>query len=347
MEMFPRRLAAGVLALAWLWPAQAAAEEAPPQPALELPIRCVIGETCWIVNYVDHDPSDGVSDYTCGTATYNAPPSNRHKGIDFAVRDMEAVRGGVEVLAAAPGTVIGVRDGMKDVNFKKIGGAQAVKGRECGNGVRIAHGGGWTTQYCHLRRGSVAVDKGDRVAAGQTLGMVGFSGLSEFPHLHLQVSKGKEVVDPFVGLERKGNCGPGERPLWKDAVMAGLPYRPTALYNAGFATEVPKAEAARNGLYRIGRVSPLAPALLLWVDIFRLRNGDQVIFRITGPDGEQVLEHRRTIDRDRVRGFFFAGKRRKGKSWQPGNYLGEVRLVREDGAEGREEYSLTRQVELR
>jgi D-3-phosphoglycerate dehydrogenase len=48
-----------------------------------------------------------------------------------------------------------------------------IAGRECGNGVVIAHEDGWETQYCHMRRGSVAVQPGERVARGQTLGLVG------------------------------------------------------------------------------------------------------------------------------------------------------------------------------
>lgn len=344
MEMSVGRLSAIVIALVVVlsWPGPA-----PAQPELDLPIRCTPGKSCWIVNYVDHDPTDGVRDYACGKATYNAPPENRHKGIDFAIRDLLAMRRGVEVLAAAPGTVIGVRDGMKDGGIAGSDGVEAVKGRECGNGVRIDHGDGWTIQYCHMRLGSIIVKDGERLAAGQPIGLVGQSGLSDFPHLHFQVARGEKIVDPFVGLERKGKCGLGDRPLWKKDVLDKLEYRPSAINNAGFATDVPKVEAARNGLYRIGRVSPLAPALLLWVDIFRVHKGDEVIFRITGPDGGQVLEHRKTIDRDWARRFIFAGKRRKGKSWQPGKYLGEVRLIRHNGHQGREEYMVRREIVLR
>ena len=41
-----------------------------------------------------------------------------------------------------------------------------------GNGVVIDHGGGWISQYSHLRSGSVRVHPGDRVSAGQPLGLV-------------------------------------------------------------------------------------------------------------------------------------------------------------------------------
>lgn len=151
----------------------------PPRAAepfrMDLPIDCEPGKDCWIVNYVDHDPTTGLRDYMCGKATYNAPPGNRHKGTDFAIRDLAVMRAGVIVRAAAPGLVAGTRDGMKDVNLRKIG-QEAVKGKECGNGVRITHGKGWATQYCHMLQGSIAVKKGESVKAGQPLGLVGLSG---------------------------------------------------------------------------------------------------------------------------------------------------------------------------
>ena len=108
---------------------------------------------------------------------------------------------------------------------------------EAGQPLLIRHPGGWDTQYCHMLKGSIAVRKGDAITAGQPLGLVGLSGATSFPHLHMTVRKGKEIVDPFVGLSRKDECGPGEDPLWKADVLAKLPYKPTALYSAGFATE--------------------------------------------------------------------------------------------------------------
>ncbi|HEB80137.1 MAG TPA: M23 family metallopeptidase, partial [Rhodospirillales bacterium] len=176
---------------------------------LSLPIACEFGETCWIANYVDLKPGKGVLDYACGDATYDAPPNDMHKGTDFAIRDMEAMRQGVAVKAAAPGVVIAMRDGMADVSFKKIR-PSFIKKRECGNAVRIRHDNGMTTQYCHMRRGSVAVRKGDRVSRGSHLGHVGISGLTIFPHLHFQVENGKKVLDPFAGKNRKKKCGVGE-----------------------------------------------------------------------------------------------------------------------------------------
>src|SRR3990167_4003312 len=175
-----RLLFGPILALALAAASEGAAADAPGAGTggadgalrLDLPIDCEPGRTCWIVNYVDHDPTDGVRDYACGAATYNDQPGNRHKGTDFSIGDLGAMRRGVAVVAAATGVVRGVRDGMADVNFRRTD-AETLKGRECGNGVMLTHDGGWQTQYCHMRGGSIAVKKGDRVAAGQRLGLVG------------------------------------------------------------------------------------------------------------------------------------------------------------------------------
>ena len=137
---------------------------------MKLPIACEVGLTCFIQNYVDHDPSPNARDYRCGTLTYNG-----HNGTDFRLPNLAAQRAGVNVLAAADEQVLRGRDGMPNVSTRDTN-APALDGRECGNGVVIAHGDGWETQYCHLDQGSVRMKAGDRVVAGQPIGRVGLSG---------------------------------------------------------------------------------------------------------------------------------------------------------------------------
>lgn len=167
-----------LLLAAWCFPAlnlalptTGSAQEAPFK--LEMPLRCTQGSDCWIVNYVDVDTGPGVQDYMCGRASYDA-----HKGTDIAIMDANVMRQGVEIFASAGGIVRGTRNDMRDIDFNMGGGRESVKTKECGNGVLLDHGGGWTTQYCHMLRESVTVNKGDKVEAGQTLGLVGLSGLS-------------------------------------------------------------------------------------------------------------------------------------------------------------------------
>ena len=308
---------------------------------LDLPINCLPGKNCWIMNYVDIDASGGKRDYQCGWRTYDV-----HKGTDILIRDLGVMRQGVPVLAAASGVVVGLRDGMEDVNFRKIGGIPGLKGKDCGNGVMLKHPGGWSTQYCHMRKGSVAVKKGDRVRARQPIGLVGFSGRSDRPHIHLAVRHNKKIVDPFVGLGRKEKCGYGEAPLWKREVLEILPYRRGAIYNIGFSTAPPKVEDVRAGEVPTEPISRLSQGLVLWADILGGDVGDKVNIRIFGPAKQKFYD--RTIDiRRRVAGLFrFGHIKRKGAPWPQGRYRGEVTLIHQ-GPDGPEKFTATHEVNVR
>ncbi|MDD9909950.1 MAG: M23 family metallopeptidase [Ahrensia sp.] len=103
-----------------------------------------------------------------------------HGGLDF-----RAPRG-TSVLATASGKV--VRAG-------RMGGY--------GKLVEIDHGGGITTRYAHLSR--INVRKGQRIKRGRVIGKVGSTGRSTGPHLHYEVRRKRQVLDPihYVKLEKK------------------------------------------------------------------------------------------------------------------------------------------------
>ena len=321
------------------------AEAGARQPELSLPIRCRPGRDCWIVNHVDVDPGLGVRDYACEKRSYDG-----HKGTDIAIRDLVEMKKGVPVLASAAGVVKATRDGMPDIDVT-LAGLESVKGRECGNGLVLDHGAGWETQYCHMRRGSVAVRKGDSVNRGQTLGLVGISGRAQFPHVHLSVRLGGQVVDPFAGLGRVKDCGTGPAPLWRSGALARLMGETTALYNAGFASGALKPGTARSGLLAAARLPADAPVLVLWVDMFWARKGDRLRFRITAPGGALFLEKTVVIKKTQARRFTFVGRKRKSRLWPQGVYRGEVRLLRKGtkggGGAGAPGLSVAREVELR
>src|SRR4051812_49358499 len=77
--------------------------------SLALPIKCQPGVNCFFQNYVDHDASEKVRDYNCGGRSYD-----KHDGTDIRIRNLIIQQQGVEVLAAAPGRVIGGRNDMDD-----------------------------------------------------------------------------------------------------------------------------------------------------------------------------------------------------------------------------------------
>jgi hypothetical protein len=287
------------------------------QPRLSLPVDCTPGETCWIANYVDNDPGADARDYRCGALTYDG-----HSGTDFAMRDEATV---MAVVAAAPGTVTAARDAMPDTGLGN--GRDAVAGRECGNGVVIAHGDGWETQYCHMRRGSVAVQPGERVERGTKLGLIGLSGATEFPHLHLSLRQAGKTVDPFLGEAPPEACGAGARSLWDETAAAALAYRPIAIYNAGFSGGRPDSARIRRG-EPDPAVTRQAGALVLWADIFGINAGDRISLRIVGPDGTVVIENAVTADRRQARRFQFAGERAPPGAWPAGRYTGEITVAR-------------------
>jgi Peptidase family M23 len=335
------------LAALLLIPASVAWTEEEP-PRLALPLDCTPGADCWVPRYFDHDPDQGaVRDYACGGLT-----DDDHDGTDFAVSNRLAVAEGVAVRAAAAGTIGAVRDGMADADVGEIG-VGAVAGRDCGNGVRIDHGGGFETQYCHLRRGSVVVAPGDRVEAGDPLGMVGMSGMASFPHLHLTVRHRGRSVNPFVGLDGAGagDCGVGIAPLWHDDVLAALvPYRPVLIGGAGFAPGAPERDDARAGYYhRLAELPRSSPALVVWIDVYGLHEGDAVTFRLTGPAGEALLDERRVMEKGWARWFGYAGRHRPEGGWPAGLYRGEVAVERAgaDGDGGQPRFAAERAIELR
>ncbi|MFF4648629.1 peptidoglycan DD-metalloendopeptidase family protein [Streptomyces sp. NPDC001380] len=119
------------------------------------------------------------------TAGYRASGSHwahRHTGQDFAVPT------GTRVGAALAGTVV-----------------TAGWGGAYGNEVVLRHRDGTYTLYGHLS--SVAVHRGQAVAAGQLLGRSGATGNVTGPHLHFEVRNAPGYgsdIDPVAWLHRHG-----------------------------------------------------------------------------------------------------------------------------------------------
>lgn len=293
-------------------------------PELGLPIDCALGRTCWLVNMVDHDPGPGATDFRCGPQTYDT-----HKGVDFAIRDAAAKAVGVRVLAAAAGTVRATRDGMAESTREDLERTDRIAGRECGNGVVIDHADGWSTQYCHMLSGTISVKKGDRVRAGASLGLVGQSGRSEFPHVHMTLRHGDTVIDPFTGTSNIAACRP-DTPvagLWAPALRDALVYPGPQPYHLGFHTQAPDVRAVRAGRLNDTRFSTADPALVFWAEVFSLAQGDAVELVLSGPGGE-VAKREVAIDRPLARWFGFIGKKRGPNAWPAGAYRGTVTVVR-------------------
>lgn len=305
----------GLVCLLILAPASAGAF------SLSLPVDCTLGETCYIQQYPDRDPGPGHVDFTCGPLSYDG-----HSGTDFALPTLAAMRDGVMIRAAAPGIVLGTRDGMPDIAFNDPA-APPLEGRDCGNGLVIDHGDGWETQYCHLAQGSVLPRRGDRVAAGDALGLMGLSGRTEFPHLHLSVRRHGEEIDPFDPGESLDCDKPPAPALWSDPVD----YRPGGLLRTGLGPAVPDWADIKAGA-PAPAMGADAPALVVWVQYFGNRTGDRIALSIAGPKGETVIDETVILDRTQAQGFRAVGRKaRGGAPWPTGVYRLTARLIR-DGA---------------
>jgi murein DD-endopeptidase MepM/ murein hydrolase activator NlpD len=96
-----------------------------------------------------------------------------HHGLDIAAR------AGTPIVSVASGQVV-------------FAGWRAGYGRV----VEIDHGQGWVSRYAHAK--SIGVSKGQLVLAGQMIARVGRSGHATGAHLHLELERAGERINPMV-----------------------------------------------------------------------------------------------------------------------------------------------------
>ncbi|WP_291238878.1 M23 family metallopeptidase [Gemmobacter sp.] len=293
---------------------------------LALPVACDLGKTCFIQHYPDHDPGPAAQDHACGSLTYDG-----HDGTDFALNSLSAMQTGVAVLAAAPGVVRGARDGRPDISVSDPG-APPLDGMDCGNGVAIQHEGGYETQYCHLKQGSLRVKPGDRVEAGTPLGEVGLSGNTEFPHLHLTLRQNGVAIDPAA--PRLRGCGGGGPDLWQ----ADLPPPVGGIIAAGFAPQVPEFAQIKQG----DVPAPVAKSdgMVLWAYLYGTRAGDRLVLDLQGPEG-RIIADSLALERTQAQSFRAIGQRLRAAQWPAGVYSGTAILTRNGAEIDRAEVSLS------
>jgi murein DD-endopeptidase MepM/ murein hydrolase activator NlpD len=96
-----------------------------------------------------------------------------HRGVDFAAPV------GTPIMAAG--------DGVVEVAAARSG---------YGLYVKLQHGEGYETAYAHLSRFAPGLRQGARVQQGQVIGYVGSTGASTGPHLHYEVMRNGDHIDP-------------------------------------------------------------------------------------------------------------------------------------------------------
>jgi len=130
-------------------------------------------------------PVAGKSEYS---NSFRVPRSNK-SGIHGAV-DVYASKG-TPIVAPVPGKVLSVKK-------SKIGGYTA----------RIQGDDGVVYYFAHMD-GAAVVTRGQRVQSGHHIGYVGNSGNARgtSPHLHLKMTKGGALVNPYSYLQESGTVG--------------------------------------------------------------------------------------------------------------------------------------------
>jgi len=97
-----------------------------------------------------------------------------HRGTDFRART------GTPIFAAGDGIVDSIgRNGSY------------------GEYIRIRHNGTYETAYAHLSKYAAGLNYGDRVRQGDVIGYVGSTGRSTGPHLHFEILKNGNQINPL------------------------------------------------------------------------------------------------------------------------------------------------------
>ncbi|MGW5009447.1 M23 family metallopeptidase [Streptomyces parvulus] len=179
----------------------------------------------------DRTPSHGIHAYgqTFAIDLVAEPGPGARPGFrvlwPLARRNRDFPAFGAPLLAVADATVVRARDTQRDHLSRTSlpallylmvleGSVRELAGvrRVIGNHVVLDLGDGTHALYAHVRRGSLAVREGDRVAAGQVLAHCGNSGNSTEPHVHFQLMDGPDPDTargvPFtwrgIGVPRNG-----------------------------------------------------------------------------------------------------------------------------------------------
>ena len=177
-----------------------------PKPILGYPLRLRPNAKAQggdaVSNFVDLDPTTSIKEFTCNSRSYDG-----HQGIDYFLWPFSWAmmdKRDVEIVAAAPGTIIGKDDGHFDRQCTTGSGRNA-------NYVIIRQDDSVDALYWHMKKGSVTRKGiGTRVALGEYIGLVGSSGNSTGPHLHFELrTAGGATIDPYAGA-----CG-DRRTSWK------------------------------------------------------------------------------------------------------------------------------------
>jgi len=261
----------------------------------------------------------------CGSRTYDG-----HEGTDFRLLSKSHMHAGIPILAAADGVVLRIRDGINDTSLPLD--KSTVVGKECGNGLLINHTDGWQTQYCHLRKNSINVKVGETVKAGQSIALLGMSGLTEFPHLHLTLRHNGKVVDPFDPDHdsQAGTCKSG-RSLWDNSVSYPNDYQERIFLGFQISDHALSAQDIDKGIQSEFVFDEKKEALVVHFRMIGLLKGDQPQLILLDPKGSVITQHRQQkLANSQAQTLIYSGFKRPQGGWINGNYTIKLFIMKND-----------------
>ena len=242
------------------------------------PIEGKYGKDYIIVNYIDWG-SNQITDFHKGTKTYAG-----HKGTDFSLSGFPQMDKGVYVTAVDSGIVTFVHDGEYDRN------TDGNTSLGFGNYIAIKHPNKLYSYYAHLKKNSLLVTVGDKVAPGQHLALVGSSGNSTDPHLHFELwYDSLYLVEPFAA-----SCG-SDNSFWKEAI----PYDTTFhVWESGLTDFIPSTNDLRNRPKAKDKFNNQDSIITFWALQYGIKEGDSTKIEWLTPNGSLWFEYSYTYKKD-------------------------------------------------
>jgi murein DD-endopeptidase MepM/ murein hydrolase activator NlpD len=137
--------------------------------------------------YPVDDPSTQSSDYGYRLLSDCKRCSRHHQGVDYPLSDINK-------------NVYSIMDGVvSQVQYSGGYGVHVIIEHVIYPNELV-----YSTIYAHLRQSTVtkSLSVGDRVAKGQLIGYIGSTGVSTGPHLHFEIHKNDNVLDPAVFFDK-------------------------------------------------------------------------------------------------------------------------------------------------
>lgn len=129
---------------------------------------------------------------------------------------------GAPILSPADGKVVEVISDVAD-NVPGVMNPEQLTG----NRVVIDHGNGEYSLLAHLKSGSIRVETGDSLKAGEAIGECGNSGNSSEAHLHYQLQDGPTFGDSNALPAQFQNYLADDKPVSRGEPVRGQRIRPT------------------------------------------------------------------------------------------------------------------------